>query len=1259
MILTFSSSSCLWFLVISSFCILCLCNQNQDDVLCKATERSALIQFKNKLIDQANRLSSWTGNDCCSWSGVVCDNFTGHVLEIRLRGPDDGTKGHCHGSYDTDDELEEASKQMLGGNISSSLLKLVQLRYLDLSCNDFKLIPIPAFIGSLENLTYLNMSKSQFGGEVPQKLGNLYRLRVLALQDDKFFSNLHSNNLRWLSNVKQLQHLDMAGVNLAEASDWLQVISTLSSLHELYLSSCGLTQIPGNPTTVSFTSLIVLDLSNNIFNSLLPSWIFSLHDLELLDLSKCLFGALNPIVTDVGFHMMPSLRTLRVSENSVVNSSSILDGLSSLTKITPRKLGRLKNLSSIDLCLQSIQEETIPDSIGSCHSEDVSDEYKWTELGKLSFLTLHHNFITGIVTENHFTNLTSLGTLWIGDNKLAFKLNENWIPPFQLSVLRIGSCSLGPRFPSWVQSQTMLTELDLANANISGIIPNWIWNTFSSLTFLNISHNNIQGRLGDISSLTVVARLDLSANLFTGLLPSNFSKPNLDFLDLSYNNISGSLDQYLCSEIQEPRLLRVLNLGNNNMSGVIPDCWINWESLIILNLEKNRFSGIIPPSLGNISSLASLDMRNNRLFGSLPVSLLNSKNLIILELAENELTGKIPASIGRESTSLKLLSLRSNKLAGNIPVEICHLSSVQILDLAHNDLSGNLPTCFKNFSVIAGRETSITPIVPYNILFQNQVFGSALLVTKGRLSAYSTILYLVTIIDLSKNLFSGSIPNELVELPGLRYLNVSQNRLTGRIPSNFSEMGQLESLDLSLNRLDGKIPSSLSSLSGLNFLNVSYNNLTGRIPTGPQLQLFTESSFVGNALCGAPLAACQPNNDDTEGINDQHDESNDIDWILVIFTLVGWIVGFWIIIVPLLVSMRWRIAYYHFLDKMRIKLQYFILLICPCFKRRKPLPGTISFTNQVQEFELSQYILNTGYKHNESFSEASSSTQQVQSSYLASAPLLEHWDRCNDVVLNWILSSLSQDVYLGYVFSDNAQTVWNELEETYDRIDDSIVFNSLQKINSFKQGGLPIFEYYHKLNSLWGEFDILTKLPDCPIRSSLLTKEVLPEVKDAFVILAREESHRWISATTTKSDKPQASVFFSRVNDVKRSNSDANWNNGNTSNNNKGNYNNLLCKNCGLKGHTIERCFENIGYPPSFKRNPNLKVNGTFNNNKSNNADLKGKSVETNDLKTTAGTLSFTHEQVMKLINLLNDKSGSTAHANMACSSVCSFFNCI
>ncbi|GKF70501.1 hypothetical protein Tco_0203558, partial [Tanacetum coccineum] len=98
---------------------------------------------------------------------------------------------------------------------------------------------------------------------------------------------------------------------------------------------------------------------------------------------------------------------------------------------------------------------------------------------------------------------------------------------------------------------------------------------------------------------------------------------------------------------------------------------------------------------------------------------------------------------------------------------------------------------------------------------------------------------------------------------------------------------------------------------------------------------------------------------------------------------------------------------------------------------------------------------------------------------LASAPLLlEQCDIISAVVLNWILSSLSQDVYLGHVFSDNSESMWKELQETYDKIDGYIMFNLLQKINSVKKGGLPVSEYYYKLNSLWREFDFLTKLPD-------------------------------------------------------------------------------------------------------------------------------------------------------------------------------------
>ncbi|XP_076945343.1 receptor-like protein EIX2 [Bidens hawaiensis] len=1036
------SSSCLLFLLVSSLFSICFCNQSSDPVLCIPTERLALFDLKNNLTDKANRLSSWIGRDCCSWSGVVCDNFTGHVHAIHLRGPDDGIQGRCNGPYDNKDELVEASRQMLGGTISPSVIKLLQLRYLDLSCNDFGYGSIPAFVGSFQKLTYLNLSNSQFSGEIPHQLGNLSTLRVLDLHG-KPYDDLHSKSLAWLKNLKGLQHLDMGGIYLEEASDWFMVISNLTSLLELHLSSCELYQLPSNPTTGNFASLVALDLSYNPFDSMFPGWIFSLRNLVLLDLTDCTFSGVHP-ETHGGFHSMSYLRTLILSRNTFVNSSTLLNGLSSLSNLRfldlsgcdisssilgnlqnlsfiehvdlsfnriveeipkslsnlcniitldlesnkfsgnvseilericecessklellffrdnyligqiPERLGKLKNLIQIDLGINNLTG-TIPDSLGSLpllqrldtSKNQLSGSIPDTigglsslgyldlsynklngsipesigQLSKLSHLGLHHNSLTGTLMENHFANLTALISLIIGDNKLVFKLNVNWIPPFKLYNFRINSCSLGPQFPTWIQSQTNLTQLDVANTNISDTIPSWFWTTFPRVDYLNISHNKIQGKFGDITSFAYRAILDLSNNYLHGTLPGNLS--TTIFMDLSNNNLSGSLEQFLCSGIEKPARLEFLNLASNNMSGVISDCWMNFRDLVILNLEKNQFSGIIPSSLGNISSLRSLDMDANKLSGNLPPWLLNSTSLVVIELSENELMGSIPSSIGRTNRHLRVLSLRSNKFEGKIPDEVCHLSSIQILDLAHNDLSGNLPTCFTNFSAMSGTENS-SPI----ILYQTEII-TASLVTKGNTYTYSTILYLVTLLDLSSNKFSGSIPDELVGLLGLRFLNLSHNDLTGTIPNLFNRIGKLESLDLSMNHLNGNIPLTLSHLTALNWLNVSYNNLVGTIPTGPQFQTFNKSCFTGNTLCGDPLPACLQNNGDTEGTTDRHDEGHDMDWILVILTLVGLVVGFWIILAPLCLSRRWRITYYNFIEEIWFKLQDFIFLLFP------------------------------------------------------------------------------------------------------------------------------------------------------------------------------------------------------------------------------------------------------------------------------------------------------------------------------------------
>ncbi|GJT29086.1 zf-CCHC domain-containing protein [Tanacetum coccineum] len=55
------------------------------------------------------------------------------------------------------------------------------------------------------------------------------------------------------------------------------------------------------------------------------------------------------------------------------------------------------------------------------------------------------------------------------------------------------------------------------------------------------------------------------------------------------------------------------------------------------------------------------------------------------------------------------------------------------------------------------------------------------------------------------------------------------------------------------------------------------------------------------------------------------------------------------------------------------------------------------------------------------------------------------WDRFNAIMLTWIMNYVSQDVYMGLVYSDNAADVWKELESTYDKVDGYVIFNLLQK----------------------------------------------------------------------------------------------------------------------------------------------------------------------------------------------------------------------
>ncbi|GJR02562.1 ribonuclease H-like domain-containing protein [Tanacetum coccineum] len=150
------------------------------------------------------------------------------------------------------------------------------------------------------------------------------------------------------------------------------------------------------------------------------------------------------------------------------------------------------------------------------------------------------------------------------------------------------------------------------------------------------------------------------------------------------------------------------------------------------------------------------------------------------------------------------------------------------------------------------------------------------------------------------------------------------------------------------------------------------------------------------------------------------------------------------------------------------------------------------------------------------------------------------------------------------------------------------------------------------------------------IRSSILSREVLPDVRSAYATISREESHRVASGSIVCSfQRNQASAFVSNVpnrNNFQRSNQ--NSNNGprpnNLNNNRQCRGFALVCENCGFNGHSIDRCFKIIGYPANFYK----KKRGQW---------FKGKVVSNNNSVGSGSSSGFTDEQMATLISLIKD----------------------
>ncbi|XP_072961239.1 receptor-like protein EIX2 [Typha angustifolia] len=857
---------------------------------CLASERDALLSFKEGINYPAGRLlSSWEGQDCCRWRGVMCSNRTGHVVKLDLRV-----------------DLEEFQWTSMSSDISPSLLALERLNYLDLSFNDFGGRQIPKFMGSFKNLKYLNLSNANFGA--------------------------------WLPRLSSLKHLDMSYVNLSAAMDWVQALSMLpASLRVLHLSGCSLNATLASLPLYSsnLTALVTLDLEDNYFHGPIPDGLLgNMTSLEELQLgSNDLVGMIPKTmknlhklkVLDLGWNQI-SGDIAELMERLSHKIQSLYLMVNNLNGSLPTWIENMTSLSTLDLGYNSLTG-SIPSGMG--------------KLTNLSYLDLSSNQLVDMILEDHFTSLTRLEMLDLSNNSLTMGVHPNWIPPFRLKEVDLSYCKLGPHFPAWIQSQTNITSLFMSNAGITDRLPNWFWNVISQIQYLDLSLNQISGVLpmtleflSTVDSIILNSNqlkgrlpklpmglwyLDLSRNYISGPLPLNLGTVELNYLLLSNNLISGTIPSSLCNQLQS---LEILDLSNNHLSGQLPECWTSANSF----RAKSDWRDVG-------SNLAIISFRNNRLSGKFPLFFRGCQYLSFLDLSYNNFSGNLPAWIGTRLPNLAFLLLKSNMFSGYIPIKLSKLDQLQVLDLAHNNLSGTIDPSLVNFKAMtltslytSDLHTNAAGIVE-SIDDYSDPF-SLFVITKGQILEYQRDkIFFMLSLDLSGNRLTGEIPEQIGALAGLKNLNLSANRLIGNIPETMNGLLSLESLDLSNNELFGEIPPTLSVLTFLSHLNLSYNNLSGRIPSEGQLETFLDPTiYIGNSnLCGPPTSKNCSGDQTTMSDLREHEDGYDMSSFYLSMGL-GFAMGFWMVFGTLLFKRTWRITYFLFVDDICDRIYVFMVL---------------------------------------------------------------------------------------------------------------------------------------------------------------------------------------------------------------------------------------------------------------------------------------------------------------------------------------------
>lgn len=339
--------------------------------ICNAGDKSALLRFKDQLVDNAKVLDPWKSTtNCCTWPGITCDS-RGRVTVLNLL----DVFAFPNASPDTKLKIKPGVK-----GAGSSLGDLKALRELEFRNVRFGFVhPIPAQLGGLPALVSLHLIGTQFVGAIPTDLGRLTRLNHLILEGNRFSSGIPDS----FGNLKELTSIQLPNNGLKTIGS--ERITLLKKLQSFDLTG-NLLSGPIPQWLGKLTLSDYIQLGQNGFTGPIPGELCSIRGLKRIIIFDTKVSG--PIPPKIG--NCATLTELVLFDNQITGSLPVeLAKLRNLQRISvkrnrmagtlPPQIGDLPMLKEFDIGNNKFSG-AIPANYGPFEEDELSTDFSGNQL---------------------------------------------------------------------------------------------------------------------------------------------------------------------------------------------------------------------------------------------------------------------------------------------------------------------------------------------------------------------------------------------------------------------------------------------------------------------------------------------------------------------------------------------------------------------------------------------------------------------------------------------------------------------------------------------------------------------------------------------------------------------------------------------------------------------------------------------------------------------------------------------------------------